>query len=78
MPSASAMAPAMASITSAKEVLAIDWSYLSCIVRTDASGKLAFTDLTAWRTWFSRSSVPAWRLRTAKVTVRATVVVPAR
>ena len=49
-PSNSAIAPAMASITSVKDVRAIDWSYTSPSVRTCANGRLAFTDHTASRT----------------------------
>src|SRR5271163_4233746 len=70
IPRASAIAPAIPSITSVKEVRATDLSYTSCIVRTDASGKFEFTDHTAWRISFRKLSVPARSLRITNVTVR--------
>src|SRR5438445_4539361 len=59
IPSTSAIAPAIPSITSVKEVRATDLSYTSSIVRTDASGKFEFTDHTAARTSSRKLCVPA-------------------
>src|ERR1700676_627301 len=72
IPSTSAIAPAIPSITSVKEVRATDLSYTSSIVRTDASGKFEFTDQTACLTSLRKPSVPARSLRITNVTVRTT------
>ena len=60
----------MASMTSVNEVRASDWLYISCMVRTDASGRLGFTDQTACWISLRKASVPARSLRTAKVAAR--------
>ena len=70
IPSTSAIAPAIPSITSVKEVRATDLSYTSSIVRTDASGKFEFADHTACLTSLRKPSVPARSLRITNVNVR--------
>ena len=70
MPSAIAIAPAIPSITSVKDVRAMDFPYTSSIVRTDATGKFEFTDHTACRNSFKKLCVPARSLRTTNVTSR--------
>src|SRR6266850_1430749 len=78
IPNTMAIAPAIPSITSVNEVRATDLSYTSCIVRTDASGKLEFTDHTAWRTSLRKAWVPARSLRIANVMDYADHLVPRR
>src|SRR6516162_9782315 len=54
IPRVSAIAPAIPSMTRVKEVRASDLPYTSCIVRTDANGRFAFTDHTVARTSLRR------------------------
>src|ERR1700691_83304 len=76
IPSKSAIVPAIASITNVNEVLATDLSYTVCIVRTFASGRLAFTDHTACRTSLRNPCVPARSLLITNVTVRVGPTIP--
>src|SRR5690348_18505018 len=76
MPSTSAIDAAMANMTSVKDVRAIDSPTISCMVLTEASGRLGFTDQTAWRIALRKLSVPARSLRIANVTPRQTSSLP--
>ena len=63
------MPPAIASITSANEVRASEPEYRSCIVRSDATGILPFTDRIACRISAARLAVPARSLRITNATL---------
>ena len=62
-PSSSAIAPAIASITSVNDVRAIDALTTSSSVRTLASGRFGFTDQTARLTSLANAVEPARGLR---------------
>ena len=68
------MDPAITSMTSVKDVRAMERSIVSRIVSGFATASAAFTDPTAWRISLKRAPAPARSVRTEYAIVRVAKV----